>query len=739
MTKRILSMLLSVILILTMVPAMALADTSTAVINASIDNATGNIKWDPVMIGETPDIAKDNYTIEAQQYERTGNADKNIGGVIGISFEYNSTSKKFEANFLTSNYTEDETFKITIKRTVNGALTNQKVLETTGKKEVVIDKKLAAPTVSLSSYTDNEGTSKNVNGLKVTISPTITGEKKAKSYEVNLYRQKMDYAETVSGVPSSSKHVRRIDVTAPTNQTDNVYANFSESDFVKTKEENNYLITVVARGATGYTDSEVVYKTKKKVDPLKTDGDADFKISKVEFYDTYNRKGKATIASNKVSLFKGYFEVLSTTGKVIAKTPVQYNKTDKSGTTSVSVDLSNYVFVEDYFNLKYTCEIDGNKYLEEVTAVAQRVKPTRGPSQYASIYATMNNLGGITFDKTRTIADEYYYTVNYKGKSKFTSSKRSIPSDGTLPREIWGKGIPGVPDAEQYNLKDFSVTLHGSKTNYLDSTVTLQSDGTSSTDSYISGNIDILLAIAKPYNTAAVNLAGIRPTGAAGNLNYSWYIAGNLVSTSQTYQIQPSDIGKTLSVTVSAFSGYRGSLSTSVFLDGGKPVINTQPVSAKYIIGDKATPLTVGATTTGSTLRYQWYKDGVAIAGATSASYTPSTKDRAKDEYYCVITNNDGTVTSSVATVQNLIKVGDFTMKAKKYRTTIKLMWYKAENADKYRVYERINGKYKAIKTVKNRSLWVKVKPGSKHVYKIKAINGGCYSWSPAKKFTAYK
>ena len=51
-------------------------------------------------------------------------------------------------------------------------------------------------------------------------------------------------------------------------------------------------------------------------------------------------------------------------------------------------------------------------------------------------------------------------------------------------------------------------------------------------------------------------------------------------------------------------------------------------------------------------LRYQWYKDGVAIEGATSATYSKSSAivDDA-GSYYCRVTNAFGSVNSNAATV----------------------------------------------------------------------------------------
>jgi hypothetical protein len=83
-----------------------------------------------------------------------------------------------------------------------------------------------------------------------------------------------------------------------------------------------------------------------------------------------------------------------------------------------------------------------------------------------------------------------------------------------------------------------------------------------------------------------------------------------------------------------------------------RPVISTQPQSAIYIQNAAPTALSVVATGT-ENLFYQWYKDGVEITEATSDSYMPSTEMVGTAEYYCIVTldGTSETTTSSTATI----------------------------------------------------------------------------------------
>jgi len=83
----------------------------------------------------------------------------------------------------------------------------------------------------------------------------------------------------------------------------------------------------------------------------------------------------------------------------------------------------------------------------------------------------------------------------------------------------------------------------------------------------------------------------------------------------------------------------------------GQPSISQDPQNQSVTIGQTAM-FTVTATGNGS-LTYQWYKDAVLIASATSDSYTtPATilGDNGS-EYYCIVTDVDGATQSATATL----------------------------------------------------------------------------------------
>jgi hypothetical protein len=96
-----------------------------------------------------------------------------------------------------------------------------------------------------------------------------------------------------------------------------------------------------------------------------------------------------------------------------------------------------------------------------------------------------------------------------------------------------------------------------------------------------------------------------------------------------------------------------GSTTTTLSITVTSTVaITTQPTDQSVPVGTTAT-FSVVATSTG-TLSYQWLKNGVAIAGATAASYTTPVTTASDDGTAFSVKVSDslgGSVTSSIATL----------------------------------------------------------------------------------------
>jgi hypothetical protein len=144
----------------------------------------------------------------------------------------------------------------------------------------------------------------------------------------------------------------------------------------------------------------------------------------------------------------------------------------------------------------------------------------------------------------------------------------------------------------------------------------------------------------------------------AGNLSYQWKKNGIAISgaTSSTYTTPAtalSDNGALFTVVVSDSTSSVTSSVLTLTVTGTPvaPSITTQPASKTVTVGQTAT-FTVTATGT-ATLTYQWQKDGTAISGATSASYTTSATTTSDNgaQFTVTVTNSLGNVTSNAATL----------------------------------------------------------------------------------------
>jgi hypothetical protein len=144
----------------------------------------------------------------------------------------------------------------------------------------------------------------------------------------------------------------------------------------------------------------------------------------------------------------------------------------------------------------------------------------------------------------------------------------------------------------------------------------------------------------------------------SGTLTYQWNKNGAAISgaTSATYTTPATvntDNGSLFTVTVTGGTGSVTSNSATLTVTAAPvaPSITGQPASKTVTAGQTAT-FTVTATGT-ATLTYQWKKNGAAISGATSASYTtPATTSTDNGASFTVtVTNSVNSVTSSAATL----------------------------------------------------------------------------------------
>ena len=110
-----------------------------------------------------------------------------------------------------------------------------------------------------------------------------------------------------------------------------------------------------------------------------------------------------------------------------------------------------------------------------------------------------------------------------------------------------------------------------------------------------------------------------------GALSYQWYLNDGAITGAQSATYVATDEGNYKVVVTNSYNGTTASVtSTIASLTIRTAVITAQPVDT-YITNGLSKFLNVGITIPGNiTATYQWYRDGAAISGATTQSYSAS-------------------------------------------------------------------------------------------------------------------
>lgn len=141
-------------------------------------------------------------------------------------------------------------------------------------------------------------------------------------------------------------------------------------------------------------------------------------------------------------------------------------------------------------------------------------------------------------------------------------------------------------------------------------------------------------------------------------LSYQWQKNGTTIAgaTSSSYTTPATTLGDNGAtfrcvVTNSVGSATSNNATLTVTASATSPSITSQPASQAVTVGQTAT-FSVTASGT-APLAYQWQKNGVNVAGATSASYTTPATTLADNgsTFHCIVTNGAGSATSLSATL----------------------------------------------------------------------------------------
>ena len=147
--------------------------------------------------------------------------------------------------------------------------------------------------------------------------------------------------------------------------------------------------------------------------------------------------------------------------------------------------------------------------------------------------------------------------------------------------------------------------------------------------------------------TFSITASGSNP------LNYQWYNTNGLISgaTNNTFTINSVGLNDQSSYycVVTNNCGFYTSNGASLTLKTAPDISTLSPTNSIC----ETTNITYAVTTTGSPIiTYQWFKNGSAVSGATSSSYTISNANTSHaGNYYCKATNSCGSDSTNITSL----------------------------------------------------------------------------------------
>ena len=166
-------------------------------------------------------------------------------------------------------------------------------------------------------------------------------------------------------------------------------------------------------------------------------------------------------------------------------------------------------------------------------------------------------------------------------------------------------------------------------------------------------NVSIYSTETATFNVSANGTAPLSYQWRKGGIN----ILGATSSSYTTPATTTADNNSEFSVVVTNSAGSVASANAVLKITEANPGISTQPADVSVYEGETAT---YSAIATGiPSLSYQWYKDGVAVTGATGSSYSIPNLTLSSNgaKFKVIISNSKGSITSNEAVLGVVGKV----------------------------------------------------------------------------------
>ena len=257
----------------------------------------------------------------------------------------------------------------------------------------------------------------------------------------------------------------------------------------------------------------------------------------------------------------------------------------------------------------------------------------------------------------------------YTDDSVTFSASATPPAMGSLSYQ-WYKNNVAIPGAttNSYAVTGAQIT----DTGVYKLVVTNTFKGAAAT-AYIECSLTVIDPVAEMpsfttnLNESATGFVGddftfsaLATTSDGGTVSYQWYKDGKIISgeTNSTYAINSAEASDSGTYSVVATNKFRTSTKSNtsricvlIVKELKNPVIKKDLESSKSVMIGSAVSFAIEteAVETGVSVTYQWYKNDVAISGATSATYTiNATASTDIANYKVIVTNKAGGETLSV-------------------------------------------------------------------------------------------
>src|SRR6266481_6089344 len=257
-----------------------------------------------------------------------------------------------------------------------------------------------------------------------------------------------------------------------------------------------------------------------------------------------------------------------------------------------------------------------NAYVEAANSNSLNPGTAATFSAWVNVLAASANISSVVNKWSQTIDDEYLFGLD--------SSNRLTFAWQTTGGNVWGP--------PSYYIVSGNAQVPLSTWTY----VTVVRNGPA-ISFYINGNLDASFGAAADANPFRSGINTLRIGGQ--NRGGTARVLNGTIDEVRMYNqaLTPAQIQSDMNAPIST--------------PAVPPSITAQPVSQSVPAGLTAT-FSVTATGT-APLNYQWQKNGAAISGATSASYTTpaTTTADSGSQFAVVVTNSAGSVTSNAATL----------------------------------------------------------------------------------------